>query len=354
MCRGYRRTIKSCTTIKMAAISLGKATSLAFGKAKAFCRSVVVVLMPTRLKKRLSLFKPTAPPLGQRSIAPMRALSLSVVLKGDSFPEIDEFKNAFKLRIRDILDDITAIEVDKAAELYSSIKVILLHRIDDCSSLDEILGLVKETVPMPYQQRLYVSFIQIGRNSGADLSLSKDSWFWLESMVPNESFEHVDALAHLHAQFPPISHGDLKPDNVLVTADSEAKLSDFRSAAFQVQEEIGWDDFTGNHGTAPPEFFDRSHGRSTKADMWAFGCVLYEMATGKALIQKAPTLMQPDDPVGYIRSELELALENLTPPELKDLLSHLLEIDPEKRFSSTDAINHPFWESGGIPIPDFL
>ncbi|WP_062267200.1 serine/threonine-protein kinase [Endozoicomonas arenosclerae] len=158
----------------------------------------------------------------------------------------------------------------------------------------------------------------------------------------------LEAFEYLHTQTPPISHGDLKPNNVLVTADGEAKLADFGAAAFQESKEIGWDNFSGNLVTAPPEFFDQSRGRTTQADMWAFGCVLYEMATGEVLFKQPPLVARPMAPVSYMREEVEKAMAHpeLNSPDhlaLKDLLRQLLEFDPEKRFTARDALHHVHW-----------
>ncbi len=177
--------------LRMAAISIRKATSLVFGKARAFCRSVGAVLIPTRLKKSQDSFKPPASSLNQRSITPMGPQRLSAVLKGYSFAEIDAFKGDFKLRIKEVMDDIVAIEGEKEPELYKKIQISLLHRIDDCPSLNEMLVLLNDVVPEPYQKRLCMSFLKIGRDTGANLGLSEQGRLWLESTIRNESFEEL-------------------------------------------------------------------------------------------------------------------------------------------------------------------
>ncbi|WOG29281.1 hypothetical protein [Endozoicomonas sp. 8E] len=87
------------------------------------------------------------------------------------------------------MDDIVAIEGDKEPELYNKVKNSLLNRIDVCSSLNEMLVLLNDVVPKPYLKRLCMSFLQIGRKTGADLGLSEQGRLWLESMIQNASFE---------------------------------------------------------------------------------------------------------------------------------------------------------------------
>ncbi|WP_252176736.1 hypothetical protein [Endozoicomonas sp. 4G] len=175
--------------LRMAAISIRKATSLALGKARAFCRSVVAVLTPSRLKKNLDPFKPSASPMKQRSISTMGPQGLAALVKSYSFAEVDAFKEDFKLRVRDVMDDMIAIKGEKEPELHKKVKSSLLDRIDDCRSLDEVLFFLNDVVPEPYLKRLCMSFLQIGRKTGADLGLSEQGRLWLESMIQNVSFE---------------------------------------------------------------------------------------------------------------------------------------------------------------------
>eukprot|EP00193_Tetraselmis_chui_P000733 CAMPEP_0177757570 /NCGR_PEP_ID=MMETSP0491_2-20121128/3712_1 /TAXON_ID=63592 /ORGANISM="Tetraselmis chuii, Strain PLY429" /LENGTH=984 /DNA_ID=CAMNT_0019273227 /DNA_START=910 /DNA_END=3864 /DNA_ORIENTATION=- len=86
----------------------------------------------------------------------------------------------------------------------------------------------------------------------------------------------ASALAYLH---PTVVHRDLKPDNVLLTSDGHAKLIDFGISR-------GKDPFksyimTQTGGTpiymAPEQF--NSPKFDEKADVYALGCILYEMYT---------------------------------------------------------------------------
>ncbi len=105
--------------------------------------------------------------------------------------------------------------------------------------------------------------------------------------------EIAEALAIAHAAG--IVHRDLKPENIFVTEEGHAKVLDFGLA--KLTEVAGGgspDDFThsptamgtmagqvmGTAGYMAPEQVESSDKIDHRADLFAFGCVLYEMAVG--------------------------------------------------------------------------
>ena len=101
----------------------------------------------------------------------------------------------------------------------------------------------------------------------------------------------ADGLAAAHAAG--ITHRDLKPDNVMVTRDGRVKLLDFGVAlqrsrvlsdldATESREETGL--MTGTIGYMSPEQV-RASDVDSRADIFSFGALLYELLTGTRAFQ---------------------------------------------------------------------
>ncbi|KAF9460304.1 kinase-like domain-containing protein, partial [Collybia nuda] len=97
-------------------------------------------------------------------------------------------------------------------------------------------------------------------------------------------------VEYLHTLEPPIVHGDLKGDNVLISDEGHAMLNDFGLSS--KTQQYGCDTLGGSlRWQAPELLFDSiSDGRedewisspqSTKSDVWAFACTTYEVLLGR-------------------------------------------------------------------------
>ena len=89
----------------------------------------------------------------------------------------------------------------------------------------------------------------------------------------------AQALQYATAKMPGFIHGDLKPANVLVDDRGRAMVTDFGLA---VAAEAG----AGTPAYMAPELWKRDPS-AERSDMYAFGCILYEMLTGHRLFPAA-------------------------------------------------------------------
>lgn len=143
------------------------------------------------------------------------------------------------------------------------------------------------------------------------------------------------ALGAAHAPGVGIVHRDLKPDNVLITSDGLVKLVDFGIARFITDHHIGDAKLTkpgsmiGTPAYMAPEQCT-SQPVDGRTDLYALGCLLYEMVTGAPpFAGGAPlalALAQVHDIPAAPRSR-----NKAIPAELDLLIRELLAKDPDLR-----------------------
>jgi len=143
----------------------------------------------------------------------------------------------------------------------------------------------------------------------------------------------ADALEAAHEKS--IVHRDLKPANIKIRPDGSVKVLDFGLAKAGETQEVTPDSPTimpgtqmgmilGTAGYMSPE---QARGKvvDKRADIWAFGVVLYEMVTGKRLFEGETV---SDTLAAVLKEEPDLTL---APETTRRLLSRCLEKDPKKR-----------------------
>jgi tRNA A-37 threonylcarbamoyl transferase component Bud32 len=96
----------------------------------------------------------------------------------------------------------------------------------------------------------------------------------------NIAIDVIEALVYLHSFVPALVHRDLKSKNVLLSADMEAKLSDFGTSRFRSSDKT----MTGGVGTGrwlAPEVIRGDSDYGPAADIYSFGTLLTELDTNQ-------------------------------------------------------------------------
>ncbi|GAQ87616.1 Putative calcium-dependent protein kinase [Klebsormidium nitens] len=144
------------------------------------------------------------------------------------------------------------------------------------------------------------------------------------------------AIQHCHAHR--VVHRDLKPENILFVNDHsfDIKLVDFGSAAI-VDDSTVLRDFMATPFYAAPEVWERHYG--PECDIWSIGAILYVLVGGlppaltRQTAHKNPTWVD-------LQAGKVTGLPEHISPELRDLLTQLVEPDPEKRVTASAALQH--------------
>uniref|UniRef100_A0A0D9V4L5 Protein kinase domain-containing protein n=1 Tax=Leersia perrieri TaxID=77586 RepID=A0A0D9V4L5_9ORYZ len=149
----------------------------------------------------------------------------------------------------------------------------------------------------------------------------------------------ASALAYLHGNS--LVHGDVKARNIMVGADGRAKLADFGCArSTDCERPIG-----GTPAFMAPEVA-RGEEQGPAADVWALGCTVIEMATGRAPWSDMDDILAAVHRIGY--TDAVPAIPVSLSPEAKNFLSKCFTRNPRDRPTAAQLLEHPFLASADI------
>ncbi|XP_044620070.2 calcium/calmodulin-dependent protein kinase type 1B isoform X1 [Equus asinus] len=160
----------------------------------------------------------------------------------------------------------------------------------------------------------------------------------------------LGAVSYLHSLG--IVHRDLKPENLLYATpfeDSKIMVSDFGLSKIQAGNMLGT--ACGTPGYVAPELLEQKpYGKAV--DVWALGVISYILLCGY------PPFYDESDPELF--SQILRASYEFDSPfwddiseSAKDFIRHLLERDPQKRFTCQQALQHlclPLGSLGTQPL----
>ena len=145
-----------------------------------------------------------------------------------------------------------------------------------------------------------------------------------------------------------IAHCDIKSDNILLGKDGKCKLSDFGSSLRMNEPEDNILRTQGNIYFFPPELVEDKEKEKKSidykaVDIWDFGISIYT-----CIFKKLPFMPENRENIvelfnAITEGNFDFNKNGITiSEEMKKLLMHILEKDPEKRFTANDIVNYPW------------
>jgi len=192
----------------------------------------------------------------------------------------------------------------------------------------------------------------------------------------------LEGLAYCHAQ--KVLHRDIKGSNLLISNDGHLKLADFGLARpFDGDQQRPYTNRVITLWYRPPELLLGATMYGPAIDLWSAGCIFAELLLRKPILPGKNEFEQidlifrllgtPDDSTWPRCSRLQYYDMILSQngnrkyqnrfdekfaglePSAKDLLCKLLAMDPDKRISADDALDHEyFWSDPPPATPEDL
>jgi serine/threonine protein kinase/Tfp pilus assembly protein PilF len=154
----------------------------------------------------------------------------------------------------------------------------------------------------------------------------------------------AEGLAAAHARG--IIHRDLKPENIFLTNDGNVKILDFGLAVHRLEgltrgaegptlAQTVAGTVLGTFGYMSPEQV-RGEAVDGRTDVFALGCVLYEMLSGRRLFSGA---MPQEILAQVLRGTPDIsAIDPLAPKELRSIVARCVDIERDRRFESAQDV----------------
>lgn len=137
-----------------------------------------------------------------------------------------------------------------------------------------------------------------------------------------------------------VAHRDLKPENLLLAAgsDTQVKLADFGFAKF-IRVDNGCRTLCGTPGYLAPEILERWPAYDVACDLWSVGVVLFLLLGGYLPFE--------DEDEDKVFERTRMGQYDFHPTYwkgvstgAKNLVTKLLTVNPAKRYSAQDALQH--------------
>jgi serine/threonine protein kinase len=136
------------------------------------------------------------------------------------------------------------------------------------------------------------------------------------------------ALARIHEEG--ICHRDMKPANVLINMDLQAKISDFGISRLLDSGDSNTECFRGSPAYMAPECFIKDEKIDRMSDVFSLGCMAYELLTGQRPFH-GNNIVEMMDKLKASSPVNPVFIDRSVSNDIQNLLGAMLQKDPVKR-----------------------
>ncbi|KAJ3452153.1 serine/threonine-protein kinase fhke-related [Anaeramoeba flamelloides] len=150
----------------------------------------------------------------------------------------------------------------------------------------------------------------------------------------------LETIKYLHGKG--IVHRDLKPDNILLSnkeSDTDIKVCDFGFARTVSESGLVSTKVGTNNYRAPETLTKGSFGK--ECDLWSCGVILYILLSGLMPFHNKKRIPLHQQILWASYSFPEDVFEKISPAAI-NLIRKLIQVNPEKRLTAEQALNHPW------------
>lgn len=243
---------------------------------------------------------------------------------------------------------VALVENEDTGQLFSA-KIIPKMHIEKKNLMNSIQNEIKilNEVDHPNILKFYKSFHLKNRfgesyiimileycENGDLLSLISEDGLTNEILKKKIIYGFLEGIRYLHGKG--ISHGDIKPENILLDKNFNPKITDFgysRTSIF-----AGDEDKKGTLNYAAPELFTKGIFNTLKSDIWAIGITIYCLSENNFPFKRGNA--------NFVINQIisgKLCFSQSSPKILQNLVEKCTDLMPTKRPTIDEIINDEYF-----------
>ncbi|SCU81504.1 LAMI_0B06524g1_1 [Lachancea mirantina] len=195
-----------------------------------------------------------------------------------------------------------------------------------------------------FQDEASLYFLLEYAPNGDFLSVMKKFGSLSEECVSYYGAQIIDAIDFIHQKG--VVHRDIKPENILLDKEMKVKLTDFGTAKLleENSDTKTYDllerskSFVGTAEYVSPELLNENY-VDYKCDIWAFGCIIFQMIAGKPPFKAANEYLTFQKVM-----KVQFAFTAGFPLVIRDLVRQILVKNPDSRPSCREIKRHPLFK----------